>query len=419
MLVIGRLLAIALLVAPAADAAVLTAEAGLDGVGRPGRWLPVRVTIDARTDDVDGDLIADWGRARVRRAVVLAAPSRRTVDLYLRTGDVRDEVVVRLEDHGREVARLVVPLRIAGVDQRTVATVSAGHRPSSWRGYDVADEVTFESGEPPAGSSESNALSLWRGLRRAGDIDRALPAAEPVGNARTAVSYAGVTALLYVSALGAAAFLFGPSRSRALLAYGTVGALILAGATAAWATGRSSAVVIRQQGVAEQFEGAAQTLLSMRATAQFPADGAFVLRAQTADGVIDRVSGPFEDDTRLDADGRPTIAVRAAIGSTASFTVDAVSEFRAFSLTRDGSMARITNATGATLDRCEFPADVVAPPARLEPGQSVDVPGAWRDADPILACRLSGSPLEFSETHHAVTTIGATLVVYHFAGARQ
>ena len=45
--------------ARASEAITMTAEAGLDGVGRPGRWLPVHVAIDNRGDDITGHLTVE------------------------------------------------------------------------------------------------------------------------------------------------------------------------------------------------------------------------------------------------------------------------------------------------------------------------------------------------------------------------
>jgi len=417
---IGRLLAIAALVAPAADAPRLTADAGLDGVGRPGRWLPVRVTIDARAEDVDGDLVVEWGRARVRRGVVVPAPSRREFDLYIRTGDVRDIVTVRLEQNGRVTSRVTLPVRVVGVDEQVALTVR-GRRPGSWRGYDTADTVDFESGAPAPTDSDRDALALWRALRHAGDVDRALPAAEPVPAASSPASHVQMTAAGYTLAIAAASLLFGFGRSRIRIVYPAVALVIVAGSVAASTTGRSRAIVVRHRSIAEQFEGAPTTMVSMRATAQYPADGEFSVRADTRDGAFDALpSRAANDETLLDAEGRPRLDRRAGLGSTDSFTLEATTSFRAFDVTRDGPRTRIANVTTSVLDRCEFPAGFSTAAAdHLAPGEFVESAGAITDADPIVSCRFDGAPLGMSDPHYAVTTRGSTLVVYHLARARN
>ncbi|HXD75600.1 MAG TPA: hypothetical protein VN628_17765, partial [Vicinamibacterales bacterium] len=352
MLVIGRLLALALLVAPAADAAVLRAEAGLDGLGRPGRWLPVRVMIDARTDDVRGELIAEWGRSHVRRRVLVPAPSRREFDLYIRTGDVRDVVVVRLEENGRETGRVTVPVQVVGGDEPTTATIRAGRVPRSWRGYDAADTVVFDAGVSALQPDEQNAWAFWRALRNAGDIDRALPATQPVAAAAfPSARITGVT-IVYFGAIAAVAVFFGSRRRTARWAYVALAAAVAGGSAAAWARGRSAAVVLRHQTVAEQFEGTALTLVDMNATVQYPSDGEYSLQATVTDGVLDPVPGSSTDETRLDADGYPLFERRGGLGTVDAFTLEATSAARTFDIRREASRVRIVNVSTTTLEGC-------------------------------------------------------------------
>jgi hypothetical protein len=103
--------------AAAAERLTMSADAGLGGVVRAGRWAPVRVDVDNRGQDVSGTLTIEWGKTTARRAVTIAAPARRSFQFYVRTGDVRDIMVVRLESGGRELQRLEKPVRIAGRDE--------------------------------------------------------------------------------------------------------------------------------------------------------------------------------------------------------------------------------------------------------------------------------------------------------------
>ncbi len=416
----ARLLAIALVLLPAAaDAAVLTANAGLDGVGRPGRWLPVRVAIEARSEDISGDLIAEWGPARVRRAVIVPAPSRREFELYLRTGDVRDVVTVRLEQHGHETSRVAVPLRIVGADDHAVLSVRHGPWPASWRSYDAADELVLD-GDGPSSPEAKDAIALWRALRRAGDIDRSLPSSDAVPAPSAPARLVSPVLLFYTLAVAALMLLFARARGRASVSYSATIIVVAAGSTAAWASGRSSAVVVRHQSIAEQFDdGGSRTLITIRATAQYPTQGRFLLRASTEDGAIDGANA-IDDEGRFDSEGFPTLVSEGGIGATSSFTVEGTSTFRAFEVTHDGSRTRIANVSAVTLERCEFPPGFQAPPdTRLRPGQAVEGEPRAADVDPIVTCRLAGSPIEFSEAHHAVTTEGATAVVYHLRPVQQ
>src|SRR6476660_1902347 len=92
------------------------ASAGLGGWCRPGRWTPVRVDVETRgetpTAAAAGEIVVEWGDARGRRAMTLASPSRKQVELYIRTADARDSITVRVLVADREMATTVAPVRL-------------------------------------------------------------------------------------------------------------------------------------------------------------------------------------------------------------------------------------------------------------------------------------------------------------------
>ena len=116
-----------------ADAAVVTAEAGLGGLSRPGRWTPVRVSIDAGTASISGEIVVDWGSARARRTITLSAGSRKLVEIYIRTPDVRETIVVRLVSDGRDLAAVEVPIRLARPEDAFTLCVAAADAWSAGR----------------------------------------------------------------------------------------------------------------------------------------------------------------------------------------------------------------------------------------------------------------------------------------------
>jgi hypothetical protein len=192
---------------------------------------------------------------------------------------------------------------------------------------------------------------------------------------------------------------------------------IAAGTAAAATVGRSAAIVIRHQSVAEQFEGATGTLVTIRAIAQFPSDAEYMLTAATVDGILETEGRrSSNDDARFDADGHPVFAQREGLGATDAFSVEATTSFRAFEATTAGGRTQVANVSGTTLDRCEFPAGFHTQ-ATMRPGEHVEGPLALPGADPIVTCRVNKAPLEFSEPAHTVTMDGATVVVLHLTGA--
>src|SRR5262245_50135940 len=92
----------------------LTADAGLGGISRPGRWTPVRVAIENAAGDVEGELVIEWGNTRLHRELTLVAPSRSNLELYVRTQDVRAAITVSVVSHETTVATVDTPIRMNG-----------------------------------------------------------------------------------------------------------------------------------------------------------------------------------------------------------------------------------------------------------------------------------------------------------------
>src|SRR4051812_8158667 len=120
------LIAAALLPPPAADGVHLQVQAGLGGVARARRWMPVRVIVDNTGADVTGELSIAWGDARVHRLIALASPSRTVIDSYLRTVDVRDHVSVEVIAGGTVVAASDARVRVAGDDEPVRVCIASG-----------------------------------------------------------------------------------------------------------------------------------------------------------------------------------------------------------------------------------------------------------------------------------------------------
>src|SRR5205085_9184322 len=113
---------------------------------------------DYRGVDADGEIVVEWGAARVRQEVTLSSVTHKQIELYIRTPDVRDSITVRLTASGRDIASADARVRVAApadtftlcvasestwaADGRTCSTTVAPETlPHSWRGYSAADEV--------------------------------------------------------------------------------------------------------------------------------------------------------------------------------------------------------------------------------------------------------------------------------------
>jgi hypothetical protein len=422
-----RLCALTLLtaacVAPARaqDAVTLSAEAGLGGLVRPGRWVPVRITIDNRGPDLSGDLIADWGPARVVRAVRLASPSLHQIELYVRTSDVRDVVTVRLHADGRDVRTLDVPVRVVG-DQDPVAVVLAeAELPRSWRGYDAADTVVVDADAGALSPDRRDALELWRAIRRVQAADGIGPSTgavpPPAGDSsarRVLVAYVIALCALWVAWGRMRAGVAGGPRIRAALCAG----LVAVGSAAAFDAGARSPAGVYHASSLEQFEDASHARLTMRAVAQSPIDRAIAMRPAAGDGALLAPSARGSEPAYFDADGYPLLAGRLGLGGTQPFTFEAAGPIEILAVDRTAGAIRVTNVSSLPLFDCAFPLAFSAGRRReLAPGESIETSAPLTSSDPAITCRLDAAVITFDEPARLWTTTGTTQVVYHLAPA--
>jgi len=419
--------------AAAAERLTISADAGLGGVVRAGRWAPVRVDVDNRGQDVSGTLTIEWGKTRARRAVAIAAPARRSFQFYVRTGDVRDVMVVRLESGGRELQRLEKPVRLAGsdetirvcvesmgspVDPLCSATLTSQALPGSWRGYDAADLVTIADASL-LNAPQHHALDLWRAVRRAEDTGRSIPATAALLDPAPPVRQARPVLMLYLIAVAAIGLAW-PIRRSSRLAFTAVACVIVAGSAAAAWSGRSAPVTLRHTSIIRQFAGEPGALVTTRAVAEFPSDGEYAIHPMSADGALD--PGPAYGAMRpqdFDEEGYPVLRGRFGLGASEPFGVEIAADARIFEVLRLAERTRITNVSRHELRDCELPAGFAPRTARtLASGASVTTTEPLTDVNPILACRFDGAPIEFVDAAHNVVTSGTTVAVYHLASAK-
>jgi hypothetical protein len=434
------LLLLAALGAPhaAAQDLTLTATAGLDGLGRPGRWAPVHVTVDNRGTDITGALVVEWGRTRLRHAVAVPSPSRRDFELYIRSNDARDVIVVRLESSGRVVGATEVPMRLAGFDERITACIgsssSAGTEsacsvslspaalPRSWRGYDAVDRIEVATGALNFAGEPRHAVELWRRVRQIEDAGNTAPASGLVPPARSPADRVGTTLALYLAAISGIGFAAIRRRSRrGVRRYALTAGVVLAGSAAAMAAGRFTPITIRHATVLQQFDGVPGAILQSRAMAEFPANGNFAIRPSLPDTAFDTRRGredPLEQP--FDADGYPLISGRYGLGSTQDFSIEAAGGVRVLDIVREQSSTRVVNVSRYELRDCEFPSGF---PERVlgsfPPNAHVETAEPITGSDPIVACRFSGLPLDFSDPSRPVVTNGTTIAVYHLPAADE
>lgn len=433
---LSTVLATALVVAaPAAAAdAQLRVDAGLGGFARPGRWTPVRIAVENGRGELAGDVVVEWGEARARRAVTLGSGARRQIDMLLRTTDVRDAIVVRLEASGRTEQRTETPLRIVRFDEPFVVcigttasapsdvatctvTLSADASPTSSRSYDAADDVIVRLDARSLPADRQRAIDLWRQVRALDDADgvtrpRDIEAADSV----RPTLRAGL--LVYLLALPVVLVVVRRLSADARHAYGAIAILVVGATSTAIAFGRTgpgSAVTVRYSAVAHQFPGSARSIVLMRGSAEYPSGGRFDVRAPFADAALE-TSGArgVREDQRYDEDGSPLLSGRFALGARKLFALDGVADLPLVEVSRRAASVHVTNISNRSLDECRVTVDGTARPVgTIAAGGNLDIAGADTATALTLSCLAPAALLPFSEAQHRVVTEGQLQLVVH------
>jgi len=413
----------------------LTAQAGLGGIGRAGRWAPVRVSVDNTDRDFSGDIVVSWGDAVVRRALTLGAPARADVVLYVRSADVRDIVSVRLESHGGAVQSLDVPIRLQSSDDDITlcigsadgvgtrddcnTRVSAAALPRSMRGYDAFDRVRWQGTSPDVLERDQQvAWKQWtakRELDAAGIIPqppRPLPAADNSGGPTLRIAAAGT--LVYLGVLIVAAMAARRVQRRPLVLYGAIAAFAAAGSAAALAAGRigpSTSVVVVHSSRVEQLPTGG-SLVAMQATVQYPTFDSFELHAKLTDASMLAQNGS-RPELRLDESGEPVLLGVFGLASRQTFTFEGVVAFSPFRIRRDSPSPTVMNSSTFDYRNCSVSDGLARQDlGALRSGQMLDVPQTFA-SNGVVTCTLAATPVEFGDARYPVRVEGETDVVVH------
>jgi hypothetical protein len=432
--------AFVLAVAVSASAGTLTLEAraGLGGISRPGRWTPVRVTIDNTGADISGVLVVAWGDAEIRRDVTIPSPSRKQIQVYLRTSNVESAVRVQLVVDGAELRAVEAPVRLAAHLKTTTlcvrakgasdaagdacdATVTSDMLPDAARGYDAFDRVIWSGAIPGLEARAGAAFRRWQALRELEDsgslagtshvtrplVPRGLPA-----DSRFTVA---VGAVLYVAALVAVGLVAGARRGSTAGAYAGIALIVSLGSTAALALGRAGpakTVVVQHSTLLQQLPEGHGSAISMRAIAEFPAFDAFTLRIAADDAFIEPTRGSDKKEHAFDEHGEPILTGTFGLGSRQAFAVEGFTALQPLSLTADGARVRVTNRFGASLRGCRFAEEFsVREVGTLQPGQTAEaIQQGEGIRGPAVTCVLPHLPVVFSEASRLVEARGIVRV---------
>lgn len=423
--------------AEARDTARLHVSAGLDGLVKPGRWVPVRIVVDSGSAPLSGELVVAWGTSTLRRPVSLATPGSRLVEMHVRTADPGSAVHVSLEGTGATAVN--VPVTVLSYDRQVtlcIATVDAWlpdaarcsvtlppeRLPLSLRGYDVVDEVIVALDERALTASQRLALDRWRALRAleaAGDlaltpqvtrplVRRGLPTPTARALATSAAVYASVLLLIAIVTRLAA--------PRAWTIW--TAAVLLVGLSAVSTSvighvGASRHITLHHTSLLQQIPGSTASLLTTRAIAVFPAHDAFAIRMPLDDAML-QAAGPGEMAQREDAQALPLLTGRYGMGARQAFAAEAVAEFHPIELIEDGRTMTFSNRSNVLLEECRLAHGLTGDAATdLAPGERVTAERIGEIVGPVFTCTLRDLPLTIVDAGRPLTTTGATLVAVY------
>jgi hypothetical protein len=421
--------------ASAADTLSLTAEAGLGGIGKAGRWSPVRVSVENTGQDLAGELVVGWGDSTVHRSVVLASPSRRRFDVYIRTSDVRGSITVQLRSNGVDLRSVNVPMRAMSSDAEVTLCVTsaasdatdtaecttrmtAAALPRSMRGYDAIDRVRWRAGSDRVLDADQRvALARWREYRQLEEtgvlsLSPRVPSAAAGVPPRASLNTVAIGTAVYGLVLIVVGSMARRSRRQPLPVYAVIGVIAALGSSvgiAAGHVGPASAVLVRYASTVQQLPGGG-SLLSMQGFAEYPAFDSFQIRAALTDAELELKSNP-RSESWFDDSGYPVLSGVSGLGTSQEFALEGVVALSPLEIERRSQVIRVRNASSFDLRDCRFPEGFsVQRVGTLRPGQTVEATELEAIEAPFFACTLSETPVDFTDVRYPVRIDGSSLV---------
>lgn len=403
----------------------ISVRPGVGGAARPGRWLPVDVAISSGDTALHGAVVVEWGGALARRDIDMAAATTAHVTLLVRTIAASPSVRVTLATAGGSVAASsIAPVTLLPVDDpatlcigetpaSTTCTlrISDAETPTSWRGFDLADDVVWNSRTAWPGES-SRAFALWQAARwwqNSGFVD---PVVAPFDtdsrlSDRTSLSLAAFVASLFVLS-GFAVW----RRARVVMLLGVP--LAVAAGGVALVTRSSRDVDIQSASFVHQFAGVPQSIVLMKGDVEHPGARALELVPDIADGSVDVVRGLQHSDSSASVDGRALYRNTAGRGVSQRFELNGTIDHEWLTVTSRGGEVVVENRSAVSLDQCQLRSAELVPIGTIGAGVTARIvasaPLAPGDA---VVCQLPADWLTWSAPSAAIATRGSAFLIFH------
>jgi hypothetical protein len=415
---------------PPMSAAPLIARAGIGGIARPGRWLPVEVTINGETDGHHGVLRVEWGDAVALRDIDIPGGATEQITILLRAIAAGPTVhVTRTDD--RSSASIDAPVELASLDEaltlcigdaapaNCTVRVAEDAAPSTWRGFDAADVVVWPGAAQSAHRDAARALATWRAMRWLGDEGPADPVLPPFDAATPAVSSAAMRVMILALAAVLLTTALARLRVRVALAIGVpLSISVAAGAFMANPSrlAPSAATAIQLTGIVHQFADTPQSTFSAKAEIEQSNAAELVLHPSLADVTMATAgSDEIRSISRDDHDGRAVYHATSGLGARRRVTLDGSIDAEWLSVAATGSVRTIANRAPFALGNCRWRGTSTQSIGTLLPGGSVGLDQAHTPvAGDTIVCALPNDWLGWTTSDARVDVRGGAHLVYHF-----
>jgi hypothetical protein len=423
---------------PPLKAPALSISAGIGGLVKAGRWVPVQITLDPAGTDIDGDLIVSFGRATVHRRVELAGPASRRFEFYIRTAEAESTITAQLRAGASLIARAETDVRPLAQAERVMLCVDGGDRaladpacsitippeqlPRSPRGYEVVDAIVIAGAEPALAPEQRDALAVWRALQRlneTGDLGLIGQAARPTlprGLPTPLLRIVAVMTMVYVGAILLAGIIRSMPGHPLRHGYVVLGIIALGGSATVVAVGAGvpgRPIVVHHQTVAEQMPGTSATLLTVRGIVEFPAFREFTLRWPADDAMLEPAAAGDPVNTS-DTNGYPVLGGIHGLGTRQPFGGEAVLRTQLLGVESNDAAITISNRSSAELRDCRFAGGFTPEHVgRLATGATVTATQVSPSTGPAFTCTLDGVLVAFEENGANVVSAGTTVVAVY------
>jgi hypothetical protein len=416
---------------PPQSAVTLSARAGVGGIARPGRWLPVDVVLASDTGGTTTELRVEWGDAVALRTITVEAGTQH-VALLLRAIAASPVVHVSMTSDAAPTV-IDVPVELASLeDPLTLCVGDVGNRPctvrvsddaapATWRGFDVADFVVWPSAPLSLHRDATRAFDTWRAMRWLGDRGPSDPVSPPFDSTTPGVS--SVTTRLAILGLVTWLLTSVATWRRAPVALALAVPVLAAFAAAVilspLALARDNVTAMSMTGVVHQFANTAQSTVSAKANLEHSSAAPLWVHVPLHDATL-AASGPAttRSVSAEDRDGHAVYAATAGLGTRKRLNLDGTIDENWLNVAESVTGVWLRNQARFPLNDCHWSGSLTNAIGTLAAGATfVTHPASAPVSGDTIVCTLPNDWLPWTSSGTRVEVRGQMYFVFHFWSA--